>query len=154
MDDSRFDALVRRLSDGAPRRPLLGAGLTALAALGTGLAWSGDAEAKKKKKKKKKKGGGKKKSTTTTKAPITCPAGQYSCNGGCIAENLCCTDVNCPGGQRCTSGICECTGGRIACGDLCCDSGPGICSISAEGITSCVEGTCTATNLCQGNDGA
>jgi hypothetical protein len=154
MDDSRFDELVRRLSDGTPRRPLLGAGLTALAALGTGLAWAGEAEAKKKKKKKKKKKGGTTTLPPTTKPPLTCPTGQFACNGECIPEDNCCGDSECAVGQRCTNGFCECTGGRIACGELCCDAGSEICNVSVGGMTTCQAGTCSATNLCQGNDGA
>ena len=139
MDDSRFDALARRLSDARPRRPLLGAGLTALAALGTGLTWSSEADAKKKKKKKKKKSG----STTpppTTRPPVTCLNGQPLCDGKC-----------CPTGQSCNNGACRCNGSnKINCGDRCCNSLTEICHVSEGGVTTCQEGVCQANNACAG----
>jgi hypothetical protein len=155
MDDSRFDALARRLSDGAPRRPLLGAGLTALAALGTGLAWSGDADARKKKKKKKKKrkkGGGNNNSTTTTKAPVTCPAGERPCNGGCIPDENCCSSSECSSGQQCALGVCLCAAANtISCGESCCNSLTEVCQLDSAGMATCQAGTCQAGDLCAGN---
>lgn len=35
-----------------------------------------------------------------------CPAGQVSCNGGCIAESVCCTNADCTIAQICVSGVC------------------------------------------------
>lgn len=154
MDDSRFDDLVRRLSESGARRPLLGAGLTALAALGTSLAWSGEADAKKKKKKKKKKGKkGKKGGTTTqqptTQPPVTCPTGQKTCNGGCIPDEKCCTSAECAPGQQCTQGVCFCTASnKIKCGEQCCDKATEICK-NDLGIATCLGGTCPATTFCE-----
>lgn len=146
MDDSRFDALARRLSDSRPRRPLLGAGLTALAAMGTGLAWSGEADAKKKKKKKKKKKG----NTTpppTTKPPERCPNGQKLCNGRCIDVEDCCVSGDCASGQVCTNGFCSCSANEITCGNLCCDKASQTCENDA-GVVTCRAGTCPSTNFC------
>lgn len=154
MDDARFDELARRLSDSRPRRPLLGAGLTALAALGTGVAWSSEADARKKKKKKKKKKGGKTTPPPTTKPPMTCPTGKKLCKGGCIPEGDCCSTTECATGQTCTSGKCVCDGSnKINCGSLCCDKATQVCE-NDLGITTCRAGSCPATTFCaSGVDG-
>jgi hypothetical protein len=47
MDDGRFDAMTRALGGDAPRRALLGAGASALGALGLATLGAGGAEAKK-----------------------------------------------------------------------------------------------------------
>jgi hypothetical protein len=128
MDDSRFDELARRLSDDGPRRPLLGAGLTALAALGTGLAWSSDADAKKKKKKKKKSCKKKK-----------CSECQTCSKGKCVAaaDGTACT------GGTCTGGVCRsvpvpvCPSAQVCeLSETCCQEG---ITTAPSGVTYCGE---------------
>lgn len=93
MDDAQFDGLVRRLCTSGSRRPVIGAGLAALVALGASAARpdAGAARKKKKKKGKKKKGNT---GATTTPAPqcTSCPACQACANGACapVADGTAC----------------------------------------------------------------
>lgn len=160
MEDSRFDALVRRLGGAGSRRPVLSAGLGALAALGASVTWPLDGEARRKKKGKKKKkkhhkGNNTRPTTTstTTKAPPACPAGQKRCEGSCIDDVLCCDDGDCGAGQTCpvAGDYCLCTDANtITCGRRCCNKASEICR--SDG--TCVAGTCPATNYCQAINGA
>jgi hypothetical protein len=176
VDDSRFDELARGLSDGRPRRPLLGAGLTALAALGTGLAWSSDADAKKKKKKKK---SCKKKKCgvcqTCSKGKCLAAADGTACTGGTCTGGVCRTvPVNvCPSAQVCelsetcckegintaASGvafcgesqqeICSCPAGDDFCGGTAgsqCCLSGDGCAESPDGIAFCTSEACSAGN--------
>lgn len=152
MEDSRFDALVRRLGDAGSRRPLLGAGLGALAVLGTSAHWSLDAEARKKHKKgkKKHKKGGGTTTSTTTQAPPACPDGQKLCQGSCIDATTCCDDSDCAADQTCLGpgGICACTDSNtISCGQNCCDKTSQVCRFGGDG-TACVAGTCPSATYC------
>ncbi|MCA9880203.1 MAG: hypothetical protein KC442_20555 [Thermomicrobiales bacterium] len=175
MDDSRFDDLVRRLGDSRPRRPLLGAGLTALAALGTGLAWSSEADARKKKKKKKKSCKKKKcgECQTCSKGKCLAAADGSACTGGACAGGTCRPPQTCSPAQVCTLSetcctagitntpgdptycgqnqqeICSCPAGDRFCsgsaGSQCCLSGDS-CAQTPDGVGLCVADTCSADN--------
>ncbi len=170
MDGSRFDAVVRLLGSEGSRRPLLGAGLAALAASGLSVAQPSDSEGKgkgkKKKKKKKCKGNTKKcgkkcipadqccssadcgNGGQCTSGKCSCPVGQKSCKGGCIPQSACCATSDCGSAQTCVNGACTCPPDTKACGTECL---PPIvcCSLACPGDQTCENGVCTCDNPLQ-----
>jgi hypothetical protein len=141
MDNGRFDAMIRVLGSGAPRRRVLAGLLASLP-----LALSGGATAKKKKKQCK----GRK------------------CGGRCIPKTACCTSAECDGNEKCTNGKCVCTPDCVgrACGSDGCDGFCGAFDGSCGGLNEecgpqgqciCVadcDGKVCGTNGCSGTCGS
>jgi hypothetical protein len=127
MDDHRFDALTKTLTNGGSRRGALQSlGASALAAVVARLGLEDDAEAKKKRKNKKKK---------------KCKGATKKCNGKCIPVANCCVDGDCDPGQLCQNGTCLLQ--EVAC------QNDGDCGVNEV----CQNGTCVPDpgQFCQGN---
>lgn len=156
MKATRFDALSRSLTRARSRREAL----TALLGGVVGILRRDDAGAKtkqrahgegKKKRRKKKKQAG----------PLSCPAGQKTCGGGCIPSNQCCTPGDCPvSAPRCCQGACkdveccsnaDCGGGKICQTGAClCPPGTLFCpEVSTETCCAPVPGMVPTTIACE-----
>lgn len=80
----------------------------------------------------------------------TCDVGRKICNGACIPEMECCTEVDCPPGAACEAGACVCSPGQHLCTDGCAeDASPLSCGTACEpcpepkgGSAECVDGEC------------
>ena len=176
MEDSRFDAVTRRLGAARTRRGLIA---TALAAVGGGLTLD-DAGAKPRKRRRVCRGMGVGCTTDTqccSRLCVTdsnlprdqrnrcaCPAGQHFCGHGCIDTTR--DDNNCGGCEtRCLTGDEACCGGTCteicfndvncgACGETCdtvngetCDGGYCLVTQCAPAIDACVGDDCAAAAL-------
>jgi hypothetical protein len=140
MDDSRFDLLIRHLTEAGSRRRMMGVlGLSALIAGGLETATlEADARRKRRRRRRRRKGGkgGKKaggskmqlrelctpgKSTCASGLQCDSPTTRHSCSSTVDGINAwCCV----PPGGRCTE--CDC------CGDNYCN-GDGVCETNPEG---------------------
>jgi hypothetical protein len=146
MDDRRFDAFTKTLSNGGSRRGVLQTlGTSALAAVAARLGLAEDAGAKKKRKNKKKK---KCKGNTTKCGKKACCNANQTCVGGkCLAKEGnagCVVDTDCRPGEVCQNGSCvpepepepDCVeNGDCSLGDEC-----------IAGTCVFVQGTCDATD--------
>jgi hypothetical protein len=152
MDAARFDALIRALDLGAPRRTVLG-GLTA----GLGALLSGfgiDADAKKKHKHKKKKCKPcqiKKKGKCKGPKPdgTACGEGKICQGGECVPATC---EPACVAPEECVSGVCTCPSAQACLADRCCPETPecfadGICLCTDHFICACPPGD----EFCMGN---
>lgn len=132
MDDHRFDALARAISQSSSRRSLIG---KSIAILG-GLTFLGSAtrpdtiEAARR--------------PTPTPRPVTCPGQQIPCGTDC-----CCPDGSSKcGGDCCPDGAAECCDNACCYGEcygeeLCCPDGSVFCPDGA-----CCDGRCMDDGTC------
>jgi hypothetical protein len=166
MDDGRFDAMVRELSAGAPRRRVL-AGLLASIPIAL-VGHDATAKRKRKNKKKSKKGNsfcgkcaGKPCGapgcpegclTCSGSGPRSCFQGECLCYGGGIVDrSRCGPDCEpCPTGRSCEFDVCICPGEE--CNGACCPPGQfcdrGQCACFAG--ETCGDACCTGNDVCDG----
>lgn len=167
MDASQFDALAR--SAGSLRRRalmrVLGAAV-AVSAAGA-VAGSGDTAAKRRVRGEHNVRGAKaimcvegvtkrvpkkhrrrylNQGATRGECVAACPAGQKSCNGGCIAADACCTNADCVSPMICDSGVCVRSGppGCVTTAD--CPTGQG-CLNCACVVVACRTGSACSAGL-------
>lgn len=144
MDPTRFDALIRTLSQVVQRPPSRRAVLAAASGLLAGiLAGPADTDAKRKRRQRRRR-------NRKQKRQKRCPTGQVRCETGCAG---CCTDTDC-GGNACVEGRCaECPAGQRRCRGGCI-AGAACCSDDeCTGGQVCIDAGCTCRaheRLCQG----
>ena len=164
MENSRFDELSRQLARRLPRRGVLGLAATLTVAGVLGASEEGDARRKQRRKKcptgQRRCGHGSRQrcvgccsdadcggNACTGGECASCPNGQRSCRGGCIAVTACCADADCSGGRVCVDGTCDCRASERLCEGTCI---PRDACCGAD----CPSTTCNSTNCngcCDGN---
>ena len=140
MVDSRFDVLVKLMSEGGNRRAAVAALVGGMFGVGAGLRAFGLVEA----------------DTRQKKGRKACRRGRQRCRGHCIPRTACCTQTDCPAGTFCQHGGCfrGCTG---ATGANCLISGAcggGACLQSVAGANACADGVvCEEAQPCESDAG-
>jgi hypothetical protein len=142
MDDRRFDSLTMDFSALPTRRRVLGLmGGLALAGFGAmtgGIDSGADKRTRKRRRKERRR---MHQQPGEQQAAQPCPTGAKRCEGGCIAQDQCCTNAECGADRVCTAQrVCECAQGTKPCSETCIAAAE-CCGGCGRGL-ACQDGKC------------